>query len=114
MRRDGGSVFPAHANTGDPNGPVRGLSANEIARALISIMAGSMTSSNQRPDTLMQDRKSKSRPKPLATHGRTIQMGQLQPPKARFGTSDLPSSAEGTIELEDDRDGPQAVIGFRI
>ena len=22
MRRDGGSVFPAHANTGDPNGPV--------------------------------------------------------------------------------------------
>ena len=22
MKRDGGSVFPAHANTGDPNGPV--------------------------------------------------------------------------------------------
>src|SRR6185295_15418235 len=22
LRRDGGSVFPAHANTGDPNGPV--------------------------------------------------------------------------------------------
>ncbi|MBP1092705.1 hypothetical protein JOE50_003235 [Bradyrhizobium japonicum] len=22
MRRDGGSVFPAHANTGDPNGPI--------------------------------------------------------------------------------------------
>ena len=22
MRREGGSVFPAHANTGDPNGPV--------------------------------------------------------------------------------------------
>ena len=22
MRRDGGSVFPAHANTGDPNGPL--------------------------------------------------------------------------------------------
>src|SRR5436190_22900572 len=22
MRRDGGSVFPAHANTGDPDGPV--------------------------------------------------------------------------------------------
>jgi hypothetical protein len=57
MRRDGGSVFPAHANTGDPNGPSRGLSANEIARALISIMAGSKMSSNQRPDTLMQDRK---------------------------------------------------------
>ena len=23
MRRDGGSVFPALANTGDPNGPLR-------------------------------------------------------------------------------------------
>ena len=22
MRRDGGSIFPAHANTGDPNGPL--------------------------------------------------------------------------------------------
>src|ERR1700746_2052838 len=54
MRRDGGSVFPAHANTGDPNGPNRGLSANENARALISMMARSKCS-NQRPDTLMQD-----------------------------------------------------------
>ena len=35
--------------------PVRGLPANQIACALISMMAGS-TSSNQRPDTLMQDR----------------------------------------------------------
>ena len=25
MRRDGGSVFPAHANTGDPNGPLRSV-----------------------------------------------------------------------------------------
>ena len=41
MRQDGGSVFPAHANTGDPTGPGRGLSANEIARALISMMVGS-------------------------------------------------------------------------
>ena len=56
MRRDGGSVFPAHANTGDPNGPNRGLSANEIARALISMMARGSKRSNQRPDTLMQDR----------------------------------------------------------
>src|SRR5262245_51296021 len=56
MRRDGGSVFPARANTGDPNGPVGGLSANEIARALISMMARSTTCSNQRPDTLMRDR----------------------------------------------------------
>src|SRR5215471_9767118 len=35
--------------------PVRGLPANQIACALISMMAGS-TCSNQRPDTLMQDR----------------------------------------------------------
>ena len=33
----------------------RGLSGNEIARALISMMARS-TRSKQRPDTLMQDR----------------------------------------------------------
>src|SRR5215204_2666890 len=33
-----------------------GLSANEIAPALISMMARSNTRSNQRPDTLMQDR----------------------------------------------------------
>jgi hypothetical protein len=35
---------------------VRGLSGNEIACALISMMARSTTRSNQRPDTLMQDR----------------------------------------------------------
>ena len=40
MRRDGGSVFPTHVNTGDPDGP-QGLSANEIACVLISIMARS-------------------------------------------------------------------------
>ena len=33
----------------------RGLSANENASALISMMARSTTRSNQRPDTLMQD-----------------------------------------------------------
>ena|SRR5215472_11710584 len=33
----------------------RGLSGNELARALISMMARSLCS-NQRPDTLMQDR----------------------------------------------------------
>jgi hypothetical protein len=49
----------------------RGLSANEIACALISMMARS-TCSNQRPNTLMQDRISQRRPKPLAPHGRTI------------------------------------------
>src|SRR6516165_8322618 len=33
-----------------------GLSGNEIARALIPMMARSTRGSNQRPDTLMQDR----------------------------------------------------------
>src|SRR5262245_3640826 len=47
------------------------MSDNEIARALISMMAGS-TCSNQKPDTLMQDRTSARSRKPLATHGRTI------------------------------------------
>jgi hypothetical protein len=36
--------------------PDRGLSANENARALISMMPRSTTRSNQRPHTLMQDR----------------------------------------------------------
>jgi hypothetical protein len=37
---------------------VRGLTANQIACALISIMARRSTRSNQKPDTLMQDRTS--------------------------------------------------------
>src|SRR4029079_8464510 len=69
-RRDGGSVFPALANTGDPNGP-RGLSANEITGALIPIMA---RSEMLQPKAGYID----ARPLPptrrnsLATHGRTI------------------------------------------
>src|SRR5215510_6075463 len=35
---------------------IRGLTANQIACALISMMARSTTRSTQRPDTLMQDR----------------------------------------------------------
>ena len=39
------TVFPARSNTGDPFGPpIRGLSANEIDRALISMVARSNTS----------------------------------------------------------------------
>src|SRR6266850_6597384 len=55
MRRDGGSVFPAHANTGDPNGPIEACPLMRTHCALISMMARSKCS-NQRPDTLMQDR----------------------------------------------------------
>ena len=50
------------------------LSGNEIARALISMMARSPRS-NQRPDTLMQDRSPLTRQNLLATHGRTIHSG---------------------------------------
>jgi hypothetical protein len=39
----------------------RGLSANEIACALISMVARSTKRSNQRPDTLMQDRQPPNR-----------------------------------------------------
>ena len=63
MKRDGGPVFPAHAKTGHPHGPFRGLPANENARALISMVAQS-TCSNQRPDTLMQDRRADRSTKP--------------------------------------------------
>jgi hypothetical protein len=49
----------------------RQRSANQIACALISMMARS-TRSNQKPDTLMQDRYLPDRRKPLATGGRTI------------------------------------------
>jgi hypothetical protein len=83
MKRNGGTVFPARANTGRPVWPGRGrpvwpgrgLAANEIARTLISMMPGEMCS-NQRPDTLMQDRTSARTTNLLATSGRTIQTGQ--------------------------------------
>src|SRR5215470_7638386 len=39
------------------------------------MMARSTNRSNQRPDTLMQDRKAARSTKPLATHGRTIHLG---------------------------------------
>src|SRR5260370_24516366 len=42
------------------------------------MVARSTTRSNQRPDTLMQDRSPPPRRKPLATHGRTIQSGQTR------------------------------------
>src|SRR5258708_4118493 len=58
------------------------------------MMARSTTRSNQRPDTLMQDRLPPARQNPLATHGRTIHPGQSR----RFGygptTSGLPLSTD--------------------
>src|SRR5215475_2229132 len=57
----------------DHAGPLLGFepqACNENARALISMMARSTNRSNQRPGTLMQDRKAARSTKPLATHGR--------------------------------------------
>src|SRR6266404_1121158 len=79
------------ANPGDK--ARRGLSANEIACALISMMARS-TCSNQRPNTLMQDRISQRRPKPLAPHGRTIHKGQSRHFDRCPATSGLPPETD--------------------
>ena len=79
--------FPALANTGDPNGPLS-LSANEIACALISMMARS-NAPNQRPNTLMQDRSPPTRQGFLATHGRTI-IGSKAPLRPHWPMSVLP------------------------
>jgi hypothetical protein len=48
---------------------VRDLSANEIAGALIPMVDRSTTGSNQRPDTLLQDRRST---RPAGTASRTF------------------------------------------
>jgi hypothetical protein len=53
-------------------------------------LAGSATRSNQRPDTLMQDRKAARSTKPLATHGRTIRWVKVSRATRLFGTAGLP------------------------
>src|SRR5215813_6353494 len=94
MRRDGGSVFPARANTGDPNGPVGGLSANEIARALISMMARSTKCSNRRPDTLMQDRTSANSTKSSCNARPDHTLGQERTKRHLGAMSALPPKAD--------------------
>src|SRR4030081_2786649 len=56
MRRRWRIGLPGACEHLGPEWPVRGLSANQLDCALISMMARSTTRSNQRPDTLMQDR----------------------------------------------------------
>jgi hypothetical protein len=51
-------------------------------------------SSNQRPDTLMQDRKPTARRKPLATRGRTIHWGQSHHFDRGPAPSGLPRSTD--------------------
>src|SRR6516225_9419553 len=55
MRRDGGSVFPAHANTVTQIGLLEAFPLMS-ARLRADIHDGPELSSNQRSDTLMQDR----------------------------------------------------------
>ena len=73
IRRDEGSVFPACANTGDPMAR-SGPSANEIAPALISIMARSEMLQS-RAGYIDAGPLTPTRRYSLATHGRTIHSG---------------------------------------
>src|ERR1700732_89071 len=56
MRRRWRIGLPGACEHWCPEWPLRGLSAHYLECALISMMARSTTRSNQRPDTLMQDR----------------------------------------------------------
>ena len=56
---------------------LRGMAANELGRARISMMVRSI-SSNTRPDTLVQDR-TLQLGFSLATHGGSIHLGQTRP-----------------------------------
>src|SRR5262249_53361234 len=75
------------------------------------MMAGGTNAPNQRPDTLMQDRISQDRRKPLATHGRTIQSGQNE--KSPFsGLCQLPPAADITIRWSSTRRAGSMVIAL--
>jgi hypothetical protein len=92
MKRNGGSVFPAPAKPGDPFRPSEACSLNEDAGALISTMAPSTIRSNQRPDTLMQDRKPAKLTKRLTTQ--TIHMGHSRRFVHVHTTSGYPSEKD--------------------
>src|SRR5262245_45039084 len=64
------------------------------------MMAGSTTCSNQRPDTLMQDRIARSR-KSLATHGRTIHWVKLGRTQLEHFSSGLPPKADSGASIAD-------------
>src|SRR5580704_9005223 len=91
MRRDGGSVLPAHANTG-PKWPIRGRFGNKTARALISMMARSTTRSNQKPDTLMQDRTSARSTKPSCNARPDHTLGQNRYPSPALACQPSPAA----------------------
>jgi hypothetical protein len=91
----------------------RGLSANEIACALISMMARS-TCSNRRPNTLTQDRISQRRLKPLTPRGRTIHRGQSLHFDGRPATSDFTSTSDLLLHRANRRGVPEAGIGVTV
>jgi hypothetical protein len=67
------SQGPAMRSPKAVTSPNRGLSPNELATRA-DIHDGPELSSNQRSDTLMQDRSPPTRQNLLATHGRTIHL----------------------------------------
>jgi len=102
------TVFPALAKTGDPNGP-RGLTGNEIAGALISMMARSRKLQNEAG--YIDARPLSARSKiPLATHGRTIHWVISGRPQPEQNTADLHSGADISKRWADVAEGPVAVV----
>ena len=92
-------VFPARSNTGDPFG-LRGLSANEIERALISMVARSnepLQSEAGYIDARPQTRSTKL----LATHGRTIHRVKIHRQSVASSTVGLhPKTVSRGTEVE--------------
>src|SRR4030081_3143238 len=75
------------------------------------MMARSTTRSNQRPDTLMQDRSPPARRNLLATHGRTIHSGQIRKSGRATGKSALPSRTDVTSRACQVQKVPEIGIG---
>ena len=105
-------VFPARSNTGDPFG-LRGLSANEIERALISMVARSnepLQSEAGYIDARPQTRSTKL----LATHGRTIHPGHpRRSTLVRFGSeavSSTPNNCRSHCSATNFRVVPKAAV----
>src|SRR5271169_6043762 len=110
MRRDGGSVFPAHANTGDPDGPVEACSANERAdihdgpeHDTLQSEAGYI---DARPLTAIST-------KSLATHGRTIHVGHLRRFRRARATSAIAPTVTKMLSRSERRKGPLSAARTR-
>jgi hypothetical protein len=89
-------VFSARSNTGHPFG-LRGPSANEIDRALISMVARGNTPLQSEAGNIDARPQTRSM-KPLATRGRTIQTGHDLPVQCLRSTAAEPPKAAGTLQ----------------